>query len=216
MSVKISVLIPSIRRDLLTGVYQSLASSFHGDWEMVVVGPYPLPGELITESRVVWRQDFGNPTRCRQIALLASRGDYICFAADDCNFFPDSLDKAYALTREDDYKTIVLGKYSEGSPDNPVTLDPAYYKFAYHQPHQALMKRLGKDYYFVNTGLVHNKLMIEVGGFDCRYEACAMACCDISIRLQNNGAKIVVAPDPIFWNPYLPIHAGDHGPVHDG
>jgi len=214
--MQISVLIPSIRRELLEGVYNSIATSFHGEWELVVVGPYPLPGSLMDKLNVVWRQDWGSPIRCRQIALLAARGEYVCYAADDCTFFPDALDKAYAALNGLDVNVVALGKYSEGAIANPVTMADEYYKFRYHKPHDKLMDRMGKDYWFVNTGLIQRKFLMRLGGFDCRFEACAMACCDLSIRLQNAGAVIKVLPDPIFHSTHLPMHEGDHGPVHDG
>ncbi len=212
----ITVLVPTIRPHLLEDLYNSIANSFHGSWELVLVGPYDLPPIMAEKSNVQYIKDFGSPIRSRQIGLIASKGDYICYAADDCTFIPDAMDQTFKLIKDKDYKTVVLGKYSEGRPNNYETLQDEYYKLAYHNPHKALMHKMGKDYYFINTGLVSRQFMLELGGFDCEYEACAMACCDLSVRMQNAGAVVILQKGGLFNSTHLAGHLGDHGPIHDG
>ena len=210
----ISVLMPSIRIYFLPKVYERIEASFHGTWEMVVVSPYDIP-EQLKGKNVVWIKDMGSPVRCRQIGLCACNGKYICYAADDSNFLPDSLDKAYELIKDKDYKYIILGKYSEGMKDNKQTVTDEYYHLSYHRPHKSIIERLGRDYLFINTGLVSREFMWEVGGFDCEYEACAMACCDLSIRLQNEGGQIIIMQEPLFWSTHIAGTNGDHAPIHN-
>lgn len=215
MNYDISVLIPSIRSNLLNKLYDSISKSFKGNWELVVISPYALPKYLMDRNNVKFITDFGSPIRCRQIGLIACGGKYICYAADDCTFLPDALDETFNLIKDKDYKTVVLGKYSEGMPNNIETLKDEYYKLSYHAPHKALMQRMGKDYYFINTGLVSKEFMMEIGGFDCSYEACAMACCDLSIRMQNEGAKIIVQKNGLFNSTHMAGTSGDHAPIHN-
>lgn len=212
--VDISILIPSIRTILLKKVYNSIAGSFHGSWELVIVGPYPLPEELADKPNITYIEDWGSPIRSRQRGLIACKGDWVCYAADDCTFIENSLDKAFALIKDKDYKTVVLSKYSEGMVDNVETNKDEYYKLGYHEPHKALIARMGRDYYFINTGLVSREFMMEIGGFDCKFEACAMAVCDLSIRLQNEGATVIIQKETIFNSTHLPATMGDHGPIH--
>lgn len=214
--IAISVLMPSIRSSLLRGVYNSIASSFHGSWELVVVSPYPLPDDLKGLRNVVHVQDHGSPIRARQIGLEHARGEYICYAADDVLFFKNALDLAYAKVDLDDYKQIVLGKYCEGDEINPYMRSDIYYILSHHAPLVGPMSRIpgGDRYWLLNTGLISTKLMKEIGGFDCRFEACAMACVDLSIRLQNYGAQIIVQQEPFFHSTHLPGIMGDHEPIH--
>lgn len=211
----ITVLVPSIRPHLLKNLYDSIANSFHGSWELVIVSPYYLPDTLKDNNNIQIIQDWGTPIRGRQRGLIASRGTYICYAADDCTFIPNALDESFRLIKDKDYKTVILGKYSEGMANNGETLSDEYYKLAYHAPHKVLMQKMGKDYYFINTGLVSREFMIELGGFDCQFEACAMACCDLSMRMQNAGATIILQKGGLFNSTHLAGHMGDHGSIHD-
>lgn len=210
----ISILMPSIRTHLLEGVYNSISDSFHGDWELVLVSPYPLPDTLKDKINILYIKDAGNPIRCRQRGLVEAHGEYICYAADDVLFYPNSLDIAYNTIKDKDYKTIVLGKYREGNEDNPFMDSDEYYMLKTHdflkQPMQGL-----PDYMLLNTGLLSTKLMKEVGGFDCQFEACAMACVDLSIRVQNYGCKVIIQNEPIFKSTHLPGTIGDHEPIHN-
>lgn len=211
----ITVLVPSIRPQLLKGLYDSIDNSFHGSWELVIISPYPLPANLKDKTNIQIIEDWGTPIRARQIGLINSRGTYICYAADDCKFIPNALDESFNLIKDRDYKTVVLGKYSEGMENNPETLKDEYYKLSYHAPHKILMQKMGKDYYFVNTGLISRQFMMELGGFDCQFEACAIACCDLSVRMQNAGATILLQKGGLFNSTHLAGQLGDHKPIHD-
>ncbi len=210
----ISILMPSIRNPLLVGVYNSIAHSFSGQWELVIVSPYPLPDELKGKKNIVHVLDHGSPIRARQIGIEHARGKYICYAADDVLFFKNSLDLAYAKIAE--YDTIVLGKYCEGQEVNPYMMSDLYYRLNHHAPLTEIMSRIpgGENYWLLNTGLISTELMKEIGGFDCSFEACAMACVDLSIRLQNFGVDVIVQQEPFFHSTHLPGLMGDHGPIH--
>jgi glycosyltransferase involved in cell wall biosynthesis len=216
MNYQISVLMPSIRIYNLEHVYRSLESSFHGTWELVIVGPYPLPDGLKDKPNITYIEDWGNPIRGRQIGLLKSSGEYICYAADDVTFYPNSLDLAFEKINGKDYTDVVVGKYLESTEDNPVMKADGYYYLNFHRLLDPVTSRLLPTYKLLNTGLLTTKLLKEIGGWDCRnFEACAMACVDLSIRLQNYGANLIIQNEPIFHSSHLPGHAGDHAPIHD-
>ncbi len=207
---KISVLIPSIRANLLEGVYNSIAQSFSDDWELVLVSPYPLPEALKDKDNIVYIEDHGTPIRGRQRGLLASTGDYICYAADDVTFYPNSLDIAYKTIKDEPYNTIIVGKYLEGSQDNPFMQSDEYWYLYTHDLLKPMIPESKRHYLLINTGLISRELMLEVGGFDCSFEACAISCVDLSIRLQNYGAKCILQNQPIFHSTHLPGGQGDH------
>lgn len=215
MNPTLSILIPSIRPHLLEGVYNSISESFHGEWELVLISPYPLPASLKEKTNVKYIYDAGTPIRCRQMGLIASNGYYICYAADDVTFYPNALDIAYEKIKKEDYKTIILGKYREGEEINSFMDTDSYYFLMTHDALKPIMHNIPRDYKLLNTGLMSKKLLMEIGGFDCKYEACAMACVDLSIRLQNYGCPIIIQNEPFFYATHLPMHLGDHSPIHN-
>lgn len=214
MSYRISILIPSIRPHLLEGVYNSISKSFSGEWELILASPYPLPKSLADKTNVVYIKDDGTPIRGRQRALLAATGEYICYSADDCSFYPNSLDIAYNTIKDKDYKTIILGKYREGEEVNSFMDTDSYYFLMTHDFLKPIMMNIPRDYKLLNTGLISRKLILEIGGFDCKFEACAMACVDLSIRVQNYGCPIIIQNEPFFYATHLPLHLGDHSSIH--
>lgn len=225
MNCNISVLIPGIRLPLWPEVYRSMERSFSGSWEIVFVGPYN-PNEVleafkdIHPDNIKFIESYASPMVCRQQALCAASGDFICYAADDVLFCDNSLDEAFSLLADKDYMHLVVGKYLEGEgsqhPDNRVMRDDPYWYLKYHGFLHSTMIRFPNNYFLINTGLISRKLMIEVGGWDCQFEACAMGCVDLSLRLQIYGAKCTLQNKPIFYSSHLPEHDGDHGPIHDG
>lgn len=212
--MKISVIIPSIRYTLLEGVYNSIAKSFtQGEWELIIASPYPLPEALQDKTNIVYIKDDGTPIRGRQRALIAATGDYICYAADDVTFFENSLDKAYETIKNENYKTIIVGKYLEGKIENPFMQSDVYWTLFTHDLLKPMIPVDKRHYLLINTGLISRQLMLEIGGFDCGFEACAIACVDLSIRLQNYGAKCILQNDAIFHSTHLPGSQGDHGSI---
>lgn len=214
MKYDISVLIPSIRSSLLEGVYNSLKESCHEKWELIVIGPYDLPDALKEYTNINYIYDMGSPIRSRQRGLIAAQGRYICYAADDVLFYPNSLDIAYKKLLFRPYNDLVVGKYMEGKEDNPEMQSDNYWNLYHHDFLKPLLSDTQRNYKLINTGLISTALMMEIGGFDCSFEACAMACCDLSIRLQNYGANIILQQEPIFHSTHLPAHEGDHKPIH--
>ncbi len=213
MTPKISILIPSIRFQLLEGVYKSIEKSFSQEWELIIASPFPLPSELRDKTNITLIKDDGTPIRGRQRALLAATGDFVCYAADDVTFFPNSLDKAYETLKDADYKTLVVGKYLEGKIDNPFMSGDAYWTLYTHDLLKPMIPVEKRHYLLINTGLISRQLMLEIGGFDCGFEACAISCVDLSIRLQNYGAKCILQNEPIFHCTHLPGGQGDHYPI---
>jgi glycosyltransferase involved in cell wall biosynthesis len=215
MKYDISIPIPTIRIENLSNLYDSIDKSFtEGSWEIIFVSPYPLSDDLLCKDNVKYIQDWGCPTRCRQMGLVHSEGEWICYAADDVLFFPNSLDVAYQQLQSVDYKTAVLGKYTEGNRDNPLMLTDDYYRMDFHDAFKDIQPSLSKSYYLFMSGLVSTKLVKEVGGWDCQFQTCAMSCMDLSMRLQNYGLKILTTNEPLFHASHMPNTTGDHAPIH--
>ncbi len=222
MTYDLTILIPGIRTDLWMKVYKSAQlACTKKSWEIVFVGPYPPPETMSMFNNVQFINSFSSPIACRQMGLLNARGDWICYAADDVEFCPGAFDVAFSIINENQNnpRTVVVGKYLEGisetNLDNPLMRDNPYWSLYYHTGLHSVLRPFMRDYYLVNTGLVSRKLLTDIGGWDCQFEACAMACVDLSIRLQNEGAQCLLQNEPIFKSTHLSGHAGDHGPIHD-
>ena len=212
----VSILVPGIRNDRWEHLYRSIKEScISYNWELILVGPHPLPPELEKKDNVIYIQDFGAPTRCRQQALLEATGNWIFYAGDDLTFLPNSLDIALYRLEQDgvDERTVLLGKYTEGKRDNLEMLSNEYYTFQYHDSTRALQQYVPYKAWIIMAGLVPTKLMKEIGGWDCRFNVCAVACLDLSLRLQNYGINLLIHDEPFFHANHLPNEAGDHGPI---
>lgn len=228
----VSVLIPGIRLQFWPQVYKSLEKSFSGTWEIVFVGPYT-PEEVLQQftdvhlfdslnppDNVKFIHSYASPLVCRQQSLITAKGDYICYAADDVLFCDKSIDEAFVTLAGKSPMDLVVGKYLEGTgsqhPDNQVMRGDPYWYLNSHGFLHSTMARFPKNYFLINTGLIPRKLMIDIGGWDCQFEACAMGCVDLSLRLQIYGAQCHLQHNPIFFSSHIHGEAGDHKPIHDG
>jgi len=212
----LSILVPAIRVKNWEVLYHSIGESFSGEWELILVSPYDLPEAMKRHSNIKLIKDWGSPIRCRQIALLHAAGNWICYAADDVIFLKGSLDIAFRKLELSamDYKTVIVGKYVEGTADIRHMLTNTYYQLSYHADMKKTLKYIPKNYWLINTGVVSKKLLIGLGGWDCRFEVCALACVDLSIRLQNYHVVTLLQEEPIFSSTHMPGETGDHEPIH--
>jgi hypothetical protein len=147
-----------------------------------------------------------------QLGIVASEGEYIAWGlADDGAFEKDALDIAFT-NMNDDYKTVVMGKYNEGA-DNPVMAGVDYYILSNHDACRSPYIESGRLMF--NVGLISKRAVVEIGGLDCKFEVLPMAFNDIAIRLQRYGCKFIIQDEIMFRCSHMPGHEGDHGPIHD-
>ena len=202
--IDISFVVPSIRVDKWKQLYQSIQNSFSGTWEIIFVGPYRSPKSLEFASNVKCISDWGSPAKCRHIAILEASGKWVFHTSDDALFVEKELDRAFIKT-----------KYIEGDPNSIEMRDEQYYTFGYHGVFNDVTKWLPKKYWLIQTGFIANQLLKEMGGLDCRFETCAMAYCDLSVRLQNKNTKIIPHDEPLSTVSHSACLEGDHAPIHN-
>lgn len=201
---KLSILVPSIRPSNILCLYESIKNSLSDKFELIVVGPYSPP---IVED-IKWFKSYRSPNAAQQQALLFATGEYISPAADDGIFLPGMLDKAVLLASED---TVVVGKYIEG--DNPINMDSEeYYKFGYHKAYR--LRGVPKDGLIFNCGIISRNLIIHLGGYDANNFNCTtLGHADLSIRLGQSGANMILMNHPLFRCSHQPGKSGDHAPI---
>jgi hypothetical protein len=208
--VELSVLLSGIRCGNWKRLYESIEKSYSGSWEFIIVSPYKLPRSLEGKTNIKLIEDWGAPMRCYQRALCESTGKYITWAADDGVYLPNALDLGMQSIRDKE-NTVIVGNYNEGK-DNPDMLDIKYYYIYTHEGSRC--EYLPKDCLMLMVGIVPADMMKEIGGWDCRWEACPMGFNDLSIRLYNKGVKFIFQPQQMFKCGHMPGEAGDHGPIH--
>lgn len=200
---------------MFQGVYDSFCKTWHGTFEIIFVTPSRL-GSLKLQDRgeIQWIQDFGCPSRALQIGWLAAKADWVSFATDDCTFDWNTMDSAWRTLGkyEFDPSTVIVCKYTESDHWSKWMMTPWYYHAWFHgdfrHPNIPFWFKL-----YMN-GLISKKLLLEVGGFDCKYETMAYCYNDLSMRLQFYGCRFVIEKDRLDHCTWQPKESSDHGPVH--
>lgn len=212
--MKLSVLLSGIRHWNWELLYDSIGKSYTGiDWELIIISPYELTLPMKSKSNVQWYQDWGSPCHCQQLALTKANGDYINWASDDGVFTDGSMDIAFKSIENENYKTIVVGKYLEGDNYSQNMKEDGYYILNNHLASQC--KYLPDNTPMINVGLVSKKLLFEMGGWDSvKFEVLPIAYNDFSVRCNNNKCKFIHQKEVMFTCGHMPGETGDHGPIH--
>ena len=217
MKPDLSIILPSIRPNRLPAVYESILNSTSRKFEIIVVGPYPLPPELEQHKNIKYVRDFGSPVRAHNIGLLLCEAQIITWMADDGLMLPGAIDEHLDLLESlgPDEKNVVVAKYYEGEVGSVErqTLQPdSYFKIS-HTP--AASPYFPSDWWIFNIAYMHKKFAYALGGWDASYEGTWVAHTDMAIRAQAVGAKVVMAPGPQAVADHMPGSTGDHQPIYE-
>lgn len=214
--MKLSILLSGIRPSNWQKFYDSILESYHGEFELIIVTPFEMPyiGKALKDTtHVRFIQDWGSPMRCYQIGLVNAIGKYVTWGADDGVFMPNALDIA-VKTLEETVNCVVVGKYTEGNPNNDEMNKIDYYYPARHSATN--VEYMPYDCLMLMEGILPKELMYEVGGWDTKFECCPMGFIDLSIRLYHKGIKFIFQNEILFKCSHMPGMDGDHAPVHLG
>lgn len=222
---QLTVLVPSIHPDKLPMLYKSVEDAFSSTFEFIVIGPYEPPEELMDKGNVRFIKDWGSPIRCQQRGLTVASGNWITWAADDGVYLPRTIDNSFSLLLKNDMFVdgigrtsipathLVMGKYIEGELGNKHMAGDDYYVLSRHRA--SFSHYLPPHFLMLNVGIVSRFILLQIGGWDCRFEACPMAYNDLAIRLQNQDNKFIIQDGFMFECSHSPMRSGDHGPIHD-
>ena len=215
-----SVFLAGIRPQNWLALYTSIKDSTQKTFELIFVGPYNLPDTLKGIPNVKFIQDYGCPTRCYQLGLLASASPYVVFVADDGVLLNNgAIDNAFKILESTPlpHKNIVSFRYYEGPivPDTGIS-KLNYWKFSGHSFYKKFY--FSQNYYLVMNALISREYMIEAGGWDCRFKHIGMGCNDLAIRMQRDGANITLGDYFMHVEGSVPgvvWGGGDHKPIYD-
>ena len=207
----VSILLPGIRKNNWITLYNSINLSEYS-FELILVGPYDPPDELLEKDNFKFIKDFGAPVRATQIAFVHSNGKYVTAIPDDGLYIEGVLEKDidYLENKQDgSVNDMVINKYYElGNllPDKILFLNNAYPRSSY----------IPDNWYIFNLVVMYSEFFRKVGGYDCEYETTALAHADLAARSQCGGAKVFLIEKPMVTCTHMPGTAGDHAPVHYG
>ncbi len=193
--MKLSIFLAGIRVSNWLTFYNSISNATalpKEEYELVIVSPYDLPPELQNVDNIQLIKDQGCPTRCYQLGLLHSQGEYVVWAADDGTFSSTlAIDKAFEILPPNN--GIVSFKYHEGSDskDNQIQSTDQHWRLGSYK-FLKRMRHVPNHYFLIMIGLMRREYLMELGGWDCQFEQPGMACVDSSVRWQNCGADVVL------------------------
>ena len=203
---EISIIMPAIRPKNWLNVYKSILNSTKMDFELIICSPYSLPKDLEDIKNIKIVKDWGSPVRASQIALNLVEGKYVYPThSDDSLFIKDAIDNniLFLKSKGDNYKNVVMAKYSESASfSNPERYqNDEYYKLV--NAYKTDPNFVNKDWFIYNSVFMHTSYLLEMGGWDCGFQACPYSHADLAIRCQDDGA-------PTFLSPF-PVAICDHG-----
>ena len=215
--INLSILIPCIRTSEWKAIYDSaIHSAGRYSFEIIFVGPFALPENMKQLPNIEYVEDFGSPIRTQQIALTQAEGEYITWFADDGLFLPNAISQVMNLFHKHGLqkKLVISGKYyeAEGPVNAAIHEDPNYYRLNHHK---ALKSPYFPDSWLIyNNAFIKRDYLLELGGWDCQFEATAMAHSDLAARAQRDGAVTLLSSFVTAKFGHMPKNTGDHGPVY--
>ena len=235
---EVSIVLPSIRPHKLCGIYDSIIhAAKKTSFELIVVGPYPLPDGLKDKKNIKYVEDYGSPVRASNIGASIAEGKILTWIADDGFLLEDTLDENIDIlySHGNSIKNVLVSKYYENQigPINGEKFDPSRNDHRNHvignapSSHPTLQEKYYKinnadctrspyipdDWWIFNVAFMYREFFEFLGGWDSEFEGTAMSHTDMAIRAQFNGANVVMAEKPLFVCDHLPGDTGDHQPI---
>jgi hypothetical protein len=225
MKYQLSFLCPAIRVDRWPALYESIAKSFSGTWEIIFITDVKKPVYFRYKENAKFIYSRRSPMQKQQEGLCQAEGEWIVPLSDDQIFIPDALDSAFKKTGH--YKTLVIMKYLEGPefeyPDwhkkeRPYNTNydfmksESYYMSGTHQ--SSTYKHIPFNTPILSCCFISKRVLFEVGGWDCQFQTQAIGNVDLAARLMSYGCDYVFYDDIVETCGHMPGVEGDHSALH--
>lgn len=203
MKYDLSVLLAGIRTQNWEQLFFSLERSIEPySFELIAVGPYDPPPNLITKSNFKFFRDFGSPSRCVQIASTLAEGEHLIWMADDGVCTPNTLAECISMFDNQTIKEkdVITIRYFEGEGNGEFPID--YWRAKHHGDMQTL-EGVKSTFRIAPIGMYKTSYFRELGGLDCRYLHTNMNTHDLAFRLQNDGGNVHLSPHTVarfYWS----------------
>lgn len=213
MTPELSIIMPAIRVENWAKVYDSITLSTKRPFELIIASPYNLPNDLKKHKNVKIVKDWGSPTRASQIASMLIEGRYVFPThSDDSLFIDGAIDHNldFLESKGESHKNAVIAKYSESSNySNPKRYqDDLYYTLG--NAYKTNPAFVPESWWIYNTVFLHSSYFLEIGGFDCQFQACPYSHADLAIRCQSDGVCTYLSDYPIIMCDH---GQSDHRPI---
>lgn len=191
----LSIVVPGIHTSKWPALYKSVQEATRDiPSEVIFVGPNELPTELLQYPNVRYYYDAGSPARSLQIGVVKSRYKLHTWLSDDLLVTPDGLRDEVNFLLQKDRKTILNLNYTEGEEykygRDPRQQDPDTFYTAY--THNDLrLPGVRPGWVAGNYYIMYTDYLIELGGYDCRFECVNFNQHDMTFRAQKDGATFI-------------------------
>lgn len=214
--MKISLVIPSIHPENWLSLFQGMQTScLKNSFEIIFVGPYPVPSELSGFNNVKYIKDLGCPSRCLQLGSTIAEGTFLSWCSDDCQIQPGAFDEAIEtfeqnLTDSDGINLL----YSEGENFTGTQHLEKSYWIGYTHP-DLRCPGVNPEWSLAIIFLYKRHTFYKFGGVDCRFEHANMNLHDLAFAIQNSGGKIINSKSLMFKFNFNPnVHREEYRPVY--
>lgn len=218
-SYDLSVFMPSIRTHKQPEWYESLLRSCtRFSFEIVIAGPFDLHEKLADLPNVQFIRTYSHPTKASQLALLVCKGDLVYHTTDDVLFYDGAIDEAIDFFRWecDDGNGIMSMRYIEGiDHSNKTSYGASYWSMQEWLIGNGFPIQVPADWKCNAQFMMPRAKLLDVGGFDCRFEYLVHPTADMELRLQMMGARMIDSPSDVSNADHYPWYSVDHGPIHD-
>lgn len=210
--MKLSVILPTIRPELLIRWYNSFIQSYTGEFELIIISPNFVSDFIGIHPNLKYIQDWGSPLRCQQLGLTKAEGDYIHRAVDDSIYIREYMSKE--MQKIKDYKDVINLKFIEGESQTHRDMsNPDFYNMEYHI--QTLAAYTPFDYKVINFSIISRQFLNELGGWDASiFETIGIGELDLSLRMQFMGANVILSDNVVIKCDWQPGETGDHASMH--
>lgn len=211
--MKLSIIIPGIRRSNWNKIYEDISVSFNrSEFEMLVVGPSLPEDYFLDKLNFKFIRDFGHPSRSLQIASTFCSAKYLCWLPDDIKLEIGALKECSDFMEDKPENDGMTLRYSEGENfTGSQDKDESYWVGWTHQDQR--FPNVNPSWRIAPVFLYNRKHFLEIGGLDCRFEHINFNTHDLAYRTQSRGGKIHLSPTKVFsadWKPNDPIISAAH------
>lgn len=189
----ISFLVPTIRLKNLPGFLDSLKKSCTKyTYEVVFISPFDRPTTM--PDYIKWVKDFGTPSRCCQLGLFECNAKLIAHTVDDAIFYPKAIDECIDLYNEKcGRKDVVNCRYIEGPKFSGSKVPDDFWTAHFHA--SLRLPGIPKDYKISLHHMLNYDYLMELGGYDCRFNHMNFNTHDLMFRIQHDGGVLYNSPN---------------------